>query len=328
MDIDFRYKIKILAQVAPAAPIDADAPRGPFIAVEGESVDAVRELASWLSRTLMKSDDLSIFGVDGPEVPTAGAKDEVFIAAHLLAADWIVKSKSIMDFLTGKPAPTETDINAATTSTTLSSAAAQPAGVVEETYSDDDNASHSEASQSSRQSTEEPKALTRSSAHLDSVEAQARLPGDKAAASDRAGPSVSASPPNSIIGSNSAGKRVAIISNYSLRTSNALARLIPIAPADPTDPYLPADHWQWTATQWRGIIGPDLTIYLQDAPCTPGSNVLIEAVEGRRGAGLFVVNGTAVADEPSHTGLALQESVLRRLAFEVSEWVRAFGGKK
>ena len=124
-------------------------------------------------------------------------------------------------------------------------------------------------------------------------------------------------------------KPVMIIPNYSLYTSNFFARQIPIGP---NDPYAPNDHWQWTATLWRGIIGPDLTIYVRDAPAdgTSGPSLEIEGVEDRPEVGLFVVKrmrGEEIGDgNLNPTAGEVEASVLRRVGFEVSEWVRAFGG--
>ena len=119
-----------------------------------------------------------------------------------------------------------------------------------------------------------------------------------------------------------AGKPVTVIPNYSLYTSNLFACRIPIGP---NDPYSPNDHWQWTATQWRGIIGPDLTIYVRDTPATESAtqSVEITAPEGRPDVGLIIVR-RAKADTDGEQGADIEASVLRRLGFEVSEWVRAF----
>jgi HMG box factor len=57
--------------------------------------------------------------------------------------------------------------------------------------------------------------------------------------------------------SNPKGLPVALVPRgFSLTTSDTFALRIPI-----NDSYAPVDHWQWMATLWRGIVGPDLTIY-------------------------------------------------------------------
>ncbi|KAH8590312.1 hypothetical protein B0O99DRAFT_722146 [Bisporella sp. PMI_857] len=43
---------------------------------------------------------------------------------------------------------------------------------------------------------------------------------------------------------------------FSITTSDDFAKHVPI-----NDEYSPVDHWQWMATLWRGIIGPDVTVY-------------------------------------------------------------------
>ena len=50
MNMDFRYKIKVLSQIAPPAMKSKEQPRGPLIAVEGDSAEAAKEFADWLSR--------------------------------------------------------------------------------------------------------------------------------------------------------------------------------------------------------------------------------------------------------------------------------------
>lgn len=101
---------------------------------------------------------------------------------------------------------------------------------------------------------------------------------------------------------------VAIIANYQLRTSNKFASCIPI-----NDAYSPAFHWQWMATLWRGIIGPDLTIYIKN--CGPEELSAERNVEIRDGYRCIVVRKDGEVKE-------IDDRTLRRLAFEVGEWVR------
>ncbi|KAJ4410251.1 slightly ste11-like protein [Gnomoniopsis sp. IMI 355080] len=91
-----------------------------------------------------------------------------------------------------------------------------------------------------------------------------------------------------------------------------------------TDPYSPVDHWQWGATLWRGIVGPDLVVYVRQ----------MTAEEAARNSGLVesIAAGVMVV---SVAGEKIDEKTERRLAFEVMEWVRAgsfqkgysFGGR-
>ena len=102
------------------------------------------------------------------------------------------------------------------------------------------------------------------------------------------------------------GKPIAILPLFSLHASNNFACRIPLI-----DTYAPNDHWSWNATQWRGVIGADLTIYLKDGE---EKGKMVEQSEEER---LFVVRRGADAD--------VDGSTLRRVGFEVGEWVRAFG---
>ncbi|OLN92027.1 Repressor of filamentous growth 1 [Colletotrichum chlorophyti] len=93
---------------------------------------------------------------------------------------------------------------------------------------------------------------------------------------------------------------------FSLSISDKYACMIPIS-----DSYAPVDHWQWMSTLWRGIVGPDLVIYVKAAAeeeVTRGG-----AVEFR-GPGVMVVR---IAHNKS-----LDEKTERRVCFEVVEWIR------
>ncbi|KAK2061149.1 HMG box protein [Colletotrichum caudatum] len=93
---------------------------------------------------------------------------------------------------------------------------------------------------------------------------------------------------------------------FSLTISDKYACMIPIA-----DSYAPVDHWQWMSTLWRGIIGPDLVIYVK--PVMDDEVTRAGAVEFR-GPGVMVVR---IAHDKS-----LDEKTARRISFEVVEWIR------
>ncbi|KAF7511998.1 hypothetical protein GJ744_002711 [Endocarpon pusillum] len=52
---------------------------------------------------------------------------------------------------------------------------------------------------------------------------------------------------------------VALVPRYQLSTVDTASLTMPI-----TDSYLPIDHWQWAAALWRGCVGADVTIVIQD----------------------------------------------------------------
>ncbi|CAI4211739.1 unnamed protein product [Parascedosporium putredinis] len=93
---------------------------------------------------------------------------------------------------------------------------------------------------------------------------------------------------------------------FSVTCSDRFACSIPIE-----DAYAPTEHWQWMATQWRGMVGPDLFVYVKPT-ADPGIN-LRNTVELKSPNVMLVrvpMEGT------------LDEKTERRLAFEIVEWVR------
>lgn len=327
MNISFRYKIKVLSQVAPPAPRRDDIPRGPLIAIEGESSEAVSELAGWLMERLSKGDNLTVSLLDGPKVSSVGDKEEAMAEYHRLAAEWLGRNKSILESMSVKSNGNETaDAGIIDTTADTSLESSRKA---EEKYDDGDNASpQSKIDTTGQHDAEES---------TDDASAWAIRMSDDTSRTDNmevdTGNERTFTPPTTAETKFPAThtKPVTIIPNYSLYASNLFARLIPIGP---NDPYAPNDHWQWTATLWRGIIGPDLTIYLRDASTSgaSGPSVEIEAVEGRPEAGLFVVKRVRAESEESgriSTDVGgIYASVLRRVGFELSEWVRAFASSK
>lgn len=72
-------------------------------------------------------------------------------------------------------------------------------------------------------------------------------------------PVIATDSPSTNIGKDKAPTPIALLPcGFSLSTSDHYASIIPI-----NDAYAPVDHWQWMATLWRGIIGPDLTVYVR-----------------------------------------------------------------
>ncbi|MCJ1312333.1 hypothetical protein MMC25_006007 [Agyrium rufum] len=75
---------------------------------------------------------------------------------------------------------------------------------------------------------------------------------------------------------------IALIPQYQLSFSNAYASRIPIQ-----DSYAPIDHWQWLATLWRGIVGPDITIVVKSVHSVPSGGT----AQGAAGTGSSGVGG-------------------------------------
>lgn len=106
-------------------------------------------------------------------------------------------------------------------------------------------------------------------------------------------------------------KPVCIIPTFQLHASDVFASRVPIQ-----DAYSPADHWQWMATLWRGIVGPDVTIYVSDVSREElAKEKLVEVKEDAKVVVVRKLKGSERIDE----------SALRRVGFELSEWIRTIG---
>ena len=106
---------------------------------------------------------------------------------------------------------------------------------------------------------------------------------------------------------------VLLLQNYQLFATNAWACSLPI-----NDTYQPQDHWQWLATLWRGIIGPDLTVHVRDASTEELARE--RTVEVREHQRLIIVRREK---GPGPLQGDVDEKSLRRLAFEMGEWIQA-----
>ncbi|KAK4555694.1 slightly ste11-like protein [Recurvomyces mirabilis] len=296
MAMSFRYKVKVLSQVAPPAP-HRQTPRGPLIVIEGDSVDAVEELGQWLYNELEKGDDLGVTLTNGPDIAANGSKKPM-VQYHLLATEWLAKSDEIVDSLFYDPSPASSD-HAMADAIPISEPPTSHRDL-DENY--DDNLT---SPQTAVPATTTSKSSPEESMDVDKTPTNARHP-------------TSTSTTSVVLPKT---KPVVLVPNYSLTTSNTFALRIPIGPHDP---YSPSDHWQWTATQWRGIVGPDLTIFVRDAVVGEQGKATVEILEE---SGLMSVRRTVVGGGEDGKQ-ELEASVLRRLGFEVGEWVRTFGAEK
>ncbi|KAI7457244.1 hypothetical protein KC351_g18760 [Hortaea werneckii] len=405
--MDFRYKIGILAKVAPPAalppsqclPSSASSgsasaedgersrregltARGPLIAIEGDDAEAVRELGKWLNRELGKKgggaaeEDLEVKLVEGPldegreEVEDGKKRKKPIIEYHLLITEWLAKSDEIVESLQYRRAtPTTTaaaapavaaDESGEDADKTMSEAPpavqekAKSERKLEEDYDDSDGSGSKEESMASHSAQDAPSQTPNPSGEevTTSTSPPPAKPPHKEAAEEESmqldpphpPPPTSSSPSPANNTNYTTAKPVILLPNFSLHTSTAFALRIPI---DANSQYSAPDHWQWAATQWRGVVGPDLTIYVRDSS-SGGSNTGAMGGEtggtagGSRGrvvggnggvemgeeGNLFVVRrtvGGGVGAGGKRSG-EVEGSVLRRLAFEVGEWVRAFGG--
>ncbi|KAI7062743.1 hypothetical protein KC327_g13263 [Hortaea werneckii] len=338
--MDFRYKIGILAKVAPPAgfplpsrslPASASSgsasaknggdskdeglmARGPLIAIEGDDAEAVRELGRWLSRELGKKgggaaeEELEVRLVEGPldegreelEGGNGGKidkkKKKAIIEYHLLITEWLAKSDEIVESLRYRRATPTTTATAAPdvaaeeggedADKTMSEAPpptqekAKSERKLEEDY-DDSDGSASKDENSASHSAQDPADKTPTPSGEEttiSTFPQSIKPSheeDGQGESMQIDPPLPPPPPTTTSSSSSpannttTAKPIILLPNFSLHTSTAFALRIPI---DANSQYSAPDHWQWAATQWRGVVGPDLTIYVRDSSSSGGSS--------------------------------------------------------
>jgi hypothetical protein len=293
MSMPFKAKLAILRKIAPPRALEKRTPRGPLIAIEGDNAEAVERLAKWLSETLRKDSELSVKLLDSPEVAVKGSRDDAMAEYHVIVAHWLGKSKTIMCDLEYNITGTSdtAQANKMDTSAVNTPTPASGSRDVDENYDDEeDNTStkHSSSSNNTMQidstnptAASSPKKTNNITDVMDVMDVDATT-----------------TKPTS--------KPIAILPLFSLHASNTFACRIPLV-----DTYAPNDHWSWNATQWRGVVGADLTIYLKDGE---EKGKMVEQSEEER---LFVVRRGLDAD--------IDGSTLRRVGFEVGEWVRAFG---
>ena len=85
------------------------------------------------------------------------------------------------------------------------------------------------------------------------------------------------------------------------------------------------DHWQWAATLWRNVVGADVTVAVQ-APETPEK----EKEKEKEKVGPVEVrleDARAVIVRGEREGGGVPEGGLRRVGFEIGEWVRGWEEK-
>ncbi|CAO2651064.1 Nn.00g093610.m01.CDS01 [Neocucurbitaria sp. VM-36] len=122
----------------------------------------------------------------------------------------------------------------------------------------------------------------------------------------------SVTPPDSP-GPNTTTKPVIILPTFQLQASVAYASRIPIQ-----DAYSATDHWQWMATLWRGTVGPDLTIYVKT----------YDAKEGYAGAKPDMDEAVRCLTVFREKDGKFVDADLRRVGFEVNEWIKGMSATK
>jgi hypothetical protein len=308
MNIPFRSKLSTLHKICPPVGAlstshseNAKTLRGAIVAVEGRNPAAVSELVDYLETFLTKSGDHYVRVLEGPKLPGWRTKATILEMLGVIA-EWHKRGADMKRFIMPYTS-TQTDDNEERRDEKMEDVA--------------------------------------------SAELQRRRPLPPTSDSTRPLTPSDTSDARMNDANGRASQPVILLKTYTLHATEQYACIIPI-----TDSYGPTDHWQWMATMWRGTPGPDITIYVKEverpvASCGSG--------EQSSGKGEIAGDGTKSPATPApaeidkigtvevreHEGLRwlwvwkekgkeVEERALRRLGFELGEWIRAvgIGGKK
>lgn len=289
MTIPYTNKIKVLSRIAP--PLAAPGPgspvqetRGAVIAVEGSDTRAVAEVGRFLEDYLNRDAECAV---------------KTWTSSPASKAEPVEKGKeSSVDVKMSGPEDRST--------VTPSSSSSNDKFIA---YLDEMHAWHERSIEISKYITATPSTTYGSTNTSPAISSHPTSPTNTSVES-----SVSTSTP--------AKPRIPVAlmpTGFSLTTSDHYASIIPI-----NDAYAPVDHWQWTATLWRGIVGPDLTIYVK----TIGPE-LEDREDMARWGGVEIKLDCGAIIVRTETGAngngMVEEKILRRLGFEVLEFVRSIG---
>lgn len=289
-------KIKLLRTVA--APlshsrksIGGGKVHGAIIAIEGEDWSAVDAVSRGLQDLLLRDFDIRV--LEGPPEPKP-RRDEggVGFADYMrMISEWHAKKEEMLRFLTGEEEAERLGYRFGETAAN---------GEKEGEAMDVDEES------------EEARRRQRSLFGSTSSTRSKRIGNDEGVSpKGTASPLHQSSTPKTTKSTGNGRIPLLIIPHYILHTSNVWASALPI-----NDAYSHADHWQWVATLWRGVVGADFTVYVRSSDDTPETAVPPgmgkPAVDIREDLGALIVKGTGKVEEGS----------VRRVAFEVGEWAR------
>jgi len=342
MSLNFIAKIKLLRAVA--APlsharsdsISAGRVRGAIIAMEGEDWLAVDIMKQGLQELLSRDFDIQI--ISGPPEPRAS---NVGFASYMqMISEWHEKRSEILKFLTGvdqKPlSPSYV--------TPEPRSHARSHEVKDVDNEDEHHASASDdteftpsrrlgsrfssmSNQRSKRNNDKTQGQKNGNDSLDAEVSPKGINAQSNSEQDGSPITSTSGAGNSITDVGSSRKiPLLLIPHYILHAANAWASALPI-----NDRYSPADHWQWVATLWRGIIGPDFTVYVHSVeepdtalpPIVAGAR---PAVDIREELGALIVRSSPPGEDESGNGLRVEEGSIRRVAFEVGEWARVGSG--
>jgi hypothetical protein len=312
MTIPVLGKLGTLRRIAP--PIKEALPetltpcvRGSIIAVEGDDRSGAEAMLVQLETYLRRNDEFDVRVLTGPSDPQPGCTLKDYLD---MVSQWHEETKKMIDFVTGVDYQ---KIQERSESESISEERDSSSTAKASDGGNDPMDTDLEEGEVDESAPEEPNEAREQDQELEKKKEE------MAAAVEREARRQSA------VTEHSSKIPLLLVSNYILSGSNAWASMLPI-----NDVYSPADHWAWTATLWRGIIGADLTVYVRNVEQERAEPVSAGAGAG---AGLSLMERKVeMKDEVGailvkRDGGKVEDGAVRRVAFEVGEWVRMQAGK-
>ncbi|KAL8642995.1 MAG: hypothetical protein Q9228_000394 [Teloschistes exilis] len=305
MSIPTLKKIRILANISPplADPSPASPAfetRGFIIAVDGQEAAAVEQITTYLRAVFAPSNPIKVFqspatAEESKESETMEKRTLSIENCHLTMAKYLALSSQLKSYITSS------SLNA---TSAKSSPAVSPKSIPVR-----------------------PSRAVPSSSDVEMIDRSATT----------LTPTISTA---SAIAGSSSPIPIALVPAYQLTRTDLSACHVPI-----DDNYAPTDHWQWMASMWRGTIGPDITIAVRRYESENSSNSDSAATardwntskrsgekNNKGSAGNVNAEVEVKLDEYKavivrvEMGGKVGDGGMRRLGFEIGEWIRGRGG--
>ncbi|KAL9586841.1 MAG: hypothetical protein Q9212_000659 [Teloschistes hypoglaucus] len=304
MSIPTLKKIRILANISPplADPSPASPAfetRGFIIAIDGQEAAAVEQITTYLRTVFAHSNSVKVFqspatAEESKESETAEKRTLSIENCHLTMAKYLALSSQLRSYVTSSPLNTISP---------NSSPAVSPKSIPVR-----------------------PSRAVPSSSDVEMIDES---------------PTTTISTAAATAGSSSPIP-IALVPAYQLTRTDLSACHVPI-----DDNYAPTDHWQWMASMWRGTVGPDITIAVRRYESENSSNSDSAATardwstskrsgeknnKGSTGNGNGNGEVEVKLDEYRavivrvEMGGKVGDGGMRRLGFEIGEWIRERGG--
>lgn len=290
MSIPVLNKVRQLSRISPPLPNPRPGSpgyqiRGFVVAVDGKEAAAVEQVVAYLNTTLRASHRVELF-----QSPVDSQDDDQLADTRSIDAyiSMIVKyhalSRFIKSFITTEPS---------FASSSLSSPAVSPKTNIAAKPTSWEQASRTPAQSSS---------------------------GSIAPPTGDVAPALADTEPQS---KDNEAVPIALVPRFQLTQTDASASNVPIS-----DSYSPTDHWQWMASLWRGIVGPDMTVVILSEDDTGAEKERAETRPSNKIRNGKNHNVEVRLDDSGaivvrvEQGGKVGEGSLRRVGFEVEEWIR------